>query len=153
MGNLSLSVIPLVLAKTGSRRGVIAALGGLLAVFNGSVVDAMYSDACTRFRLTGGRRRDSKIAVDDRLVVFLGGNKIWDTGPNAGDFGPFDFYARKGMTLGLAAYDNYEPKYELSALYLHCIAGGTGKRRLTDRKRGRSRKRLPNVFLGKTFTI
>ncbi|HYO30256.1 MAG TPA: hypothetical protein VER37_06705 [Thermomicrobiales bacterium] len=146
-------VVARLFAHRSSRRGAVATVtAAALAAVGVSDAAAGYTDTCTRFRLAR-RAFDGQIAADDQLRVYLNGNKIVDTGIEAGDFGPFNFYARKGDTLRVRATDYQSPYYQLSAMYLHCIRDGSGKRRLNDRIEGDSGQRLPKDFFDKTITL
>ena len=144
------------LAAPASRRRALklfggGALGAALGLLGRGEARA-YPNTCRRFVLSGGRRPDQGIYVDDDLEVRLNGvpilldeNALSDTHP------PITFRARAGNRLRIIATDAEPFCHHLDNLYLHCRTGGA-PRRLSNEISG-----CPDVAVGKffdkTFTI
>ena len=104
--------------------------------------------------MSGGRNKGKELSVDDQLIVYRNDQSVFNSGPTSSQFNPVTFRVSRGDRIKIYAYDNYAPYYHVSPLYLHCVEGGEGRKKLSDYIEGeRTWSSYPHVFLSVKYTI
>jgi hypothetical protein len=114
-----------------SRRGFFRLLGGGLAAAVGLGVarEPAAAQSCSRWVLSGGRKKTEPIEVDDRIIIYLNGDLIYsDRNDRSEIYPPFRFRARRGDRLRIVARDEQSPCYKMDPLYLQCASNGDPRR-------------------------
>jgi len=139
-----------------SRRGFFRLLGGgvVAAVGLGMARGPASAESCSRWVLSGGRKKTEPIEVDDRIIIYLNGDLVYgDRTDRSEIYPPFRFSARRGDRLRIVARDGQTPSYKMDPLYLHCARDGE-PRRLSRRVAEVSGQTSPKgKFFDETFRI